>query len=61
MKYEVTLKTLGGIDSVVVDAATGDEAAAKATGGKGGVYVIGVHPAAVEDKPKRARLQGEDA
>lgn len=65
MIYEVTLRTLGGMETVLVEAETGDEAAMKAQGGKAGVVVAGVNPASIapEPAPKRGRpaLQGENA
>lgn len=48
MRYEVTLSAKGGHDKVIVEASSGDEAAAKAH--KPGTVVIGVHPAPAEPK-----------
>lgn len=60
MRYAVTLRGGMGTEERVVEAATGDEAAAKAY--KPGCFVIGVHPAPADESPQlKAERRGHTA
>jgi hypothetical protein len=62
MKYQITRYGPGGIETLIVEADGGDDAAMK--GFKPGTLIRGIEPAPADaeaDKPKRGRpaLQGE--
>lgn len=62
MKYDVTRFGPGGIETITVEAESGDDAAIQAF--KPGTLIRGITPSEVQDEPKkrgRPAAQGEDA
>lgn len=59
MKYDVTRYGPGGIETITVEAESGDDAAMQAY--KPGTLIRAILPSDVQDEPKRRTRKDEDA